>query len=241
MEKATVGVTLYYEPRVSVNHCYNNNNPRHGICPDAEAWMWELRGALNTAIDTNNFRLPGVGASVQVDISIQAPRRKGRLPDTSNFRKLINDIVAATFGMDDQRFGGTDHVAVRTELDEDPCIYVVVIWQYAVVKGMAIRDDSAMAHGPISDDMKRRLGLHRVPSLCIGYGSAYCLQVCSVEVPLTCPETFNPGQYEDGASPCKVCKQTCPCLTNTQERTDNIEAWWAARKRSTKFARENWR
>ena len=240
MTKATVTVSLYYEPNVSVNHCYNNNNPRHGICADAEAWMWELRNAVSTAITANKYKDPVAGGKVQVDISIQAPRRRGRLPDTSNFRKLINDVVAAALGMDDQTFGGTDYAAVRVEEGKEACINVVIIWQYSKAKDCTIRDDSALAHGPIGKDMKRRLGLQHT-EVCIGYGSAYCLQQCSVDVPLECPVTFNPGLYAEGASPCKGCEQACPCRTNTVERTRSIAAWWTSRQQSTKFARENWR
>jgi len=244
MKTAHIDLSLPYEPLISVNHGYNRNNQRYGICEEATVWLWTLRNKINQKMNESFYDFPYSSAGVELNIHIEAPKQRGRLPDTSNFRKFIQDVVAATLGLDDQKFSGRDMPAVRVEKGQEPRIYVEITWQYPegkCEKMSSVRPDSKTAHGPLSKDMQRRLGLKDISDLCIGYGSVYCATICEELVPDDCPMTFHPGQYAEKASPCQDCKKSCPCLHNTPERTEQIMLWWNARKKSTKFERDNWR
>ena len=117
---ATLWITCPYESKVSVNHAYNKNNPRYGKCREVEAWLLQLKMLLG------RLRLPVIG-NVRMDLWVYAPRQRGRLPDTSNFRKLPQDIIALALGVDDSCFGGTDHPAIRVRT---PSINICLHWQH---------------------------------------------------------------------------------------------------------------
>lgn len=122
-QTATLWIICPYEPKVSVNRAYNKNNPRYGKRREVAAWLVQLKTLLGRL---GLYRYPVLG-QVRMDLWVYAPRRRGRLPDTSNFRKLPQDIIALALGVDDSCFGGTDHPAIRVRT---PSINICLHWQH---------------------------------------------------------------------------------------------------------------
>lgn len=126
---STIIIEMPYMADVSVNHAYNQGSARYGIKAHVAGWLSALRATANrliTAIDDGVIAEP-----ITLDLEIAAPHQRGRLPDTSNFRKLIQDTLAAALGVDDVIFGGTDTPARRVKNDEEPCIKIELEWHNA--------------------------------------------------------------------------------------------------------------
>jgi hypothetical protein len=117
-----------YEADVSVNHAYNRGSARYGIKPHVSSWLLALRCNANRSIGKVGGRV-AAGYPVTLDLEIIAPRGRGRMPDTSNFRKLIQDVLAAALGIDDSIFGGTDTPARRARDGEEPAIIIRLEWR----------------------------------------------------------------------------------------------------------------
>jgi len=116
-------VIMDYEPKVSVNHAYRRGIPAFGHCARASVWLTDFRLQCNLAIAG---ACPAVG-HVTMDLAVFAPLQRGRMPDTGNFRKLPEDVLAAALGVDDACFGGTNVPAVRSD---KPRIVIIFEWQY---------------------------------------------------------------------------------------------------------------
>lgn len=123
LRTARAEVVMYYEPKLSVNHAYRRGNPAYGHCGEATAWLTEFRLHCNQAIIG---AVPAIG-QVTMDLAVFPPRRRGRMPDTGNFRKLPEDVLAAALEVDDACFGGTNVPAVRSDR---PRIVIMFVWQY---------------------------------------------------------------------------------------------------------------
>jgi len=101
-----------------------------------------------------------------------------------------------------------------------------------------ITDVSKLHHGPLTQDMRRWCKLPR--NVCPGMGTAFCIQRCSAEIPEDCPMTLHPEAFADDtlAFPCATCALDCPCLT--QEKAEEVYAWWTGRVRSANWEKANW-
>lgn len=116
-----------YEPDVSVNHAYNRGSARYGLRPHVSGWLIALRCNASRSIEKVGGGA-AYGTPVTLDLEIIAPLQRGRLPDTSNFRKLIQDTLATALGVDDVVFGGTDTPARRVTDGENPAIKIRLEW-----------------------------------------------------------------------------------------------------------------
>ena len=126
IERCGFTLVVPYEPDVSVNHAYNRGSARYGVKPHVDMWLKMLKIAANRLIGT--LYPAEYSEPVTLDLQIIVPMRKGRLPDTSNFRKLIQDTLAVCLDVDDSCFGGTDTPARRVAKGEEPGILIVLEW-----------------------------------------------------------------------------------------------------------------
>lgn len=232
IKQAEVNIHMPYEPKISVNSAYRKGSPRYGKLPEVEYWLYQLKAAM--VEESQEFGPPISG--VALDLYLFAPHQRGQMPDTSNQRKICQDLVATVLEVDDSIFGGTDFPAQRSN---NPGLYLRVRWDYddqqpwgkrEVSKRVTHMSDSILYFGPQPPP---------VENACIGYGSVYCM-TCSENPESWCPVQFDPSLFSD--NPCKECavKDACPCMTNPEERRKDIELWWRGRVRSVKFERENW-
>jgi len=236
---AHVHIKQPYEPKISVNRAYYGGSQRHKKLPEVEAWLWHFRVAVREAAGSYG---PPLG-KVRMDLAVYVPQQRGRLFDTSNARKLIQDVAAAALEVDDARFGGTDY---PTERSDDPHFSVLLSWEYDPTQPWGFqnkslpkyqpREDSQLYYGPLNKTMLRLLGLEE-GDVCIGYGSAYCIQ-CGENLRSIPCVNFHPSVYDE--CPCKTCELSCPCKENPPERVAKIQLWWESRVKSIKFQRENW-
>lgn len=124
MKTAFVSVIMPYNPIISVNSAYVRNNPRLGHRKQVDGWLTVFKIKLN-----NNRKNHGTPiGNVKMDITIYRKPRRGRKPDTSNFRKLPQDLAASVLGIDDSHFYGTDH-PLHVEEGEDQIVFNFV-WEY---------------------------------------------------------------------------------------------------------------
>ena len=221
LEGAEIIIEMPYEAQVSTNHAYKTSSPKHGLKPEVEEWLWHLK---NACVKEIGDRYPPIG-KVVMDLWVFCPRRPGRKPDTSNYRKIPEDSVAAALDVDDVVFGGTNYPSERSD---NPRIVIRVQWQYGTPNKTGPRPDSKLYFGLVKPPIE---------GACVGYGSVFCTicEECPVDY---CPEIFDPSVYVD--NPCKLCevRDGCPCMTNTKDRTERIDMWWRSRVRSVKFDRE---
>ena len=117
-------VKMPYEPDLSVNHCYLRGNPKFGKKKHVKNWLKAFRVKLNNIFRDNK----PTTAAIEVDLRITVPRRRGRLPDTTNFQKVLLDVVAAATGFDDWTFTGHCYPARRVKAGEDPTITITIRW-----------------------------------------------------------------------------------------------------------------
>lgn len=122
---ASISIDMPYEADVSVNHAYNKGSARYGLRQHVSIWLTLLSLTASHLVVAGG---EANGAPVTLDLEIIAPRQRGRLPDTSNFRKLIQDTMAAALGVDDVVFGGTDTPARRAADGEEPAIIIRMQW-----------------------------------------------------------------------------------------------------------------
>lgn len=236
MKIAFVTVIMPYDPVISVNSAYVKNNPRLGHRREVDQWLTAFKINLNAA--RKNHGIP-IG-NVKMDIIIYRKIRRGRKPDTSNFRKLPQDLAASVLGVDDCRFYGADWPLVEEE-GEDQIIFNFT-WEYNNGRKPFLYNPAhKMSIGPLSPILMKRYSI-KEGSVCIGFGSAYCMR-CSV-APEDCPIQFNPSVYANDSCPCKTCNRDyCPCKgadEDYEERKENILIWWKARRDSVAFETEHW-
>ena len=232
IKQAEVNIHMPYVPEISVNKAYRKGSPRYGKLPEVEYWLYRLKA---TMMEESQKFGPPVSVPI-LDLYLFAPRQKGRIPDTSNFRKLPQDVISVVLGVEDSRFGGTDFPAQRSH---NPGLYLRVRWDYDDQQPWSNRDSSKrVSHNP---DSILYFGPQPPPieGACVGYGSVYCM-TCSENPESWCPVQFDPSLFSD--NPCKECvaRDACPCMTNPKEREEQIKLWWRGRVRSVKFERENW-
>ena len=116
MKTAHVTVSMPYDSMMSVNSAYIRNNPRLGHRKRVDEWLMVFKFKLNVARGSHGNPID----NVRMDITIYRKIRRGRLPDTSNFRKLTQDLAASVLGVDDCLFYGADYPIVCIEaLEED--------------------------------------------------------------------------------------------------------------------------
>jgi len=147
LRTACIELELPYFPLVSVNRAYNRNNPRQGTKEEVDDWLVVLRTELNKEI--KHSRMLNIQGPICMDITLHLPARplrKGRDPDTSNFRKIPQDCIAAVLGVDDSIFYGTDHpIAVGDNL-----MVIDLSWDYLVNQPDApIQNTSVLPMGPL--------------------------------------------------------------------------------------------
>lgn len=123
LKTANLQIEMPYEPTVSVNRIHYRGNMRCKFVPSAELWLSSLEATL---LGNIGDRKPAID-NVTLDLAIVRRKRSGRKPDTSNFRKYIQDVVARCLNVDDSIFSGTD-VAVR--YGESDLIIISCIWRY---------------------------------------------------------------------------------------------------------------
>ncbi len=117
-------VKMPYEPDISVNHCYNRGTPRYGLKKHVNTWLTVFQGKLNNAFMDNKPDTPNIKMSIRITV----PQRKGRMPDSTNFQKILMDHVAIAVGYDDWTFEGHCYPARRVEVGEQPTITVYIEW-----------------------------------------------------------------------------------------------------------------
>ena len=237
LRTAGFSVSMPYDSIMSVNSAYIRNNPRLGHRKRVDQWLTVFKVKFNSACGSYGTPI----GNVRMDITIHRSTRQGRLPDTSNFRKLPQDLVASVLGVDDCYFYGIDYPLVcsknRTKDDE---IRFDFVWEYRTSKDGRRNDASKMSVGPLTPALMRRFSI-KEGDVCIGFGSAYCM-ICSA-APKDCPVQFNPSVYIDDNCPCKSCDRSCPCRgldSEYEERRKSIEMWWKAKQTSAAFASKNW-
>jgi len=242
---AYVVVEMPFEPKVSVNSCYNKGNPRYGKLPEVEKWLWLLKVKTREALG-EQFGPPV--NKVRLDITIRRTKKRGRKPDVSNYRKLPQDVIASVLEVDDTVFYGTDNPIIVS--DDDTIVFEMhwehdpdQPWQFSRenLYEHPIQQDSKLHHGPLYPSLRKLLGLGDA-KLCIGFGSAYCM-TCNV-APTNCPVQYSPKAYAKDSCPCKSCELECPCKAGDDrypERRERILEWWEARKKDTEFERTYWR
>ena len=116
-----LSVSMPYNPQISVNHAYRRGSPRYGKKKVVTEWLADFRLLVQNQLALLDCR--EVPEKVRMDIEVLCRPRRGRRPDSSNFRKLAQDVLAAALGVDDSIFSGTDHAAVRSD---DPRIVFTV-------------------------------------------------------------------------------------------------------------------
>ena len=117
-------IDMPYEPDVSVNHCYNRGNPRFGVKKHVNNWLVAFQVKLNNALQKSRPKT----AAIEVRLEIICPQQKGRMPDTTNFMKLLMDSIAVAVGYDDWTFAGHCVPAKRVKDGEEPLIKTTIIW-----------------------------------------------------------------------------------------------------------------
>ena len=235
---AQVLVSMPYDPMVSVNSAYRRNNPRLGHRKRVDEWLTAFKIKLNAARGSYGKPID----KVRMDIVIHRKTRRGRLPDTSNFRKLPQDLAASVLGIDDCHFYGVDYpIVCSKDRQEDDEIQFDFTWEYTKRTVFLHNPVHKMSMGPLYPTLMKRYSL-KEGDVCIGFGSAYCM-ICNA-APEDCPVQFSPQVYANDNCPCKSCDRVCPCKGDDEdyeERCKDILIWWAARKRSVAFESKNWR
>jgi len=239
MKTAHVTVSMPYDPMVSVNSAYIRNNPRLGHRKRVDEWLMAFKINLNAALGCNGTPV----GNVRMDITIHRSTKRGRKPDTSNFRKLPQDVAASVLGVDDSCFYGSDYPLVcsknRTEDDE---IRFNFTWEYGNKRKPFLYNPAhKMSMGPLNKTLMRRYSI-KDGAVCTGFGSAYCM-MCSA-APEDCPVQFNPGVYASDNCPCMSCERMCPCKGDDEayeKRRKDIELWWKAKQTSSTFSSKHWR
>jgi len=237
LRTAHVTVNMPYDPIISVNSAYIRNNPRLGHRKQVDQWLTALKIKFNAA--RGSLGVP-VG-NVRMDITIYRKIRRGRLPDTSNFRKLPQDLAANALEVDDNCFYGEDHPIVCIEAQEEDEIQFDFVWEYKPTSVFLYNPTHKMSMGPIDPTLMQRYNI-KDGDVCIGFGSAYCMK-CSV-APEDCPVQFNLSVYAEVNCPCAKCDRECPCKGTDpeyEERRKDIEMWWTASLASQKFESKYWR
>lgn len=238
LRTACVSVSMIYDPQVSVNSAYNRNNPRLGHRKRVIQWLTVFKCRFMLARG-GMIRLP-VGP-VKMDITICRSPRRGRLPDTSNFRKLPQDVAAAALGVDDSVFFGTDHSILTIPKSEEDTICFDFVWEYEAPGKARAYKPTKMSAGPLDETLMRRMGV-KAGTVCMGFGSAYCM-ICGA-CPEDCPVQYSPEVYVKDNCPCSGCTRACPCKGQDpgyEERSENILAWWQAKVAGMKFETNFWR
>jgi len=238
MRTAYVTVSMPYDSMVSVNSAYIRNNPRLGHRKRVDEWLTAFKIKLNAARGSHGTPI----GNVRMDITIHRSTRRGRKPDTSNFRKLPQDLAASVLGVDDNCFFGVDHPLVcsknRTEDDE---IWFDFVWECNGRTPFLHNTVHKMSMGPLYPTLMRRYSI-KEGQVCVGFGSAYCM-MCSA-APEDCPVQFNPSVYANDNCPCKSCERLCSCKGDDEaygERCKAIKMWWEAKQASSTFSSKNWR
>ena len=235
---ARVLVTMPYDPMVSVNSAYVRNNPRLGHRKRVDQWLTVFKIKLNAARGSCGKPID----QVRMDIVIHRKTRRGRLPDTSNFRKLPQDLAASVLGIDDCHFYGVDYpIVCSKDRQGDDEIQFDFTWEYRTREPFLHNPTHKMSMGPLYPTLMKRYSL-KDGDVCMGFGSAYCM-ICSA-APKDCPVQFNPSVYADNNCPCKSCERECPCKGNDknyEERCEAIRVWWQAKIASREFENKHWR
>ncbi len=237
MRIAYVTVSMPYDPMISVNSAYIRNNPRLGHRKIVDEWLTVFKFKLNVARGSHGTPI----GNVRMDITIQRKIRRGRLPDTSNFRKLPQDLAASVLETDDCYFHGEDHPIVCIEAQEEDEIRFDFVWEYNGRTPFLYNPAHKMSMGPLYPTLMRRYSI-KEGQVCVGFGSAFCM-LCSA-APEDCPVQFNPSVYVSDNCPCKFCRRECPCKGNDkayEERCRNIKMWWESKLASSTFSSEHWR
>ena len=105
-------VEMPYLADISVNHAYRRGSPRYGKKKVVTEWLQDFRLLVQNQLQLLDYR--GIPERVRMDIRVFQPA-KGRIFDCSNARKLPQDIAAATLGVDDSCFWGTDYPTIRVK------------------------------------------------------------------------------------------------------------------------------
>jgi len=105
-------ITMPYLATVSVNAAYRRGSPRYGKKKVVTEWLADFRLLVQNQLALLDYR--EVPEKVRMDIRVFQPS-KGRIFDCSNGRKLPQDIAAATLGVDDSCFWGTDYPTIRVK------------------------------------------------------------------------------------------------------------------------------
>lgn len=225
LRNAYVRLEIPYFSIVSVNRAYNRGDPKQGIKEDVEKWLIVLRAELNREI--KHSQMLNIDGVVRMDITLYlppSPLRKGRDPDTSNFRKIPQDCIAAALGVDDSIFCGTDYPIA----EGDNIMLIELSWSYRSKQpDMPIQSTSKLAMGPLNHTIAQGLGLNK-DDYCVGFGSAYCMR-CELE---WCPAEYTPEVYSN--VPCKECNIiSCPCKKGDEDyenRKERILLWWRSKQ-----------
>jgi len=209
-------IRMPYIPEISVNAAYNKGDPRQGHKSEVDVWLLALKTMLNGQLHYNHRKVDK-NAGVQLDVQLYVKRKPGRKPDTSNFRKIPQDMIAACLGVDDWIFSGRD-LPLQEGNDE---IVFTIMWHHSS-NGKDPLDlaQSKLHAGPLNASSRKIMGLGK-GTFCVGLGSAYCMKCDAV---VECTQPFSPKDI-----PCKACKIVCPCRTLNKEREQLIEAWWSRR------------
>ena len=237
MKIAYVTVSMPYDPMVSVNSAYVRNNPRLGHRKRVDQWLTMFKIKLNVA--RGSYGIP-IG-NVRMDITIHRSTRRGRKPDTSNFRKLPQDLAASVLGVDDNCFFGIDHplVCSKNRMKDDE-IRFEFTWECNDRTPFLYNPAHKMSMGPLNATLMRRYSI-KEGEVCIGFGSAFCM-LCSA-APEDCPVQFDPSVYVSDNCPCKSCRKECPCKGDDEayeERCEAIKMWWGSKLASSTFSSKHW-
>jgi len=236
LRTAYVTVNMPYDPIISVNSAYVRNNPRLGHRKRVDQWLTAFKIKFNAARGSIGKPI----GNVRMDITIYRRARRGRLPDTSNMRKLPQDLIASVLEVDDCHFYGEDRPIVSTPNISEDVIMFDFVWEYEIPSVFVYNPTHKMSMGPMYPTLMRRYSIKK-GDVCIGFGSAYCMK-CSA-APEDCPVQFNPSVYTEDNCPCAKCDRECPCKGTDpeyEERRKDIEIWWAARLASQKFESKHW-
>lgn len=114
-------IRMPYESDINVKNCFAKNNE---IKKHVRNWLMAFQAKLGNALRDN---IPKT-AAIEIDLAIVVPQRKGKLPDTHNYRELILHSVGKVVGYDDWTFAGHWYPARRVEADEEPTITVTIRW-----------------------------------------------------------------------------------------------------------------
>jgi hypothetical protein len=221
--KKELDIVMPYMPEISVNSAYNRGDPKQGHKSEVNAWGILLKNKVNRALDNPNYLKINKDTGIILNIELKIKKRPGRKPDTSNFRKIPQDIIADCLGVDDWLFYGSDS-PIQEGNDE---IIFTIIWNYnSNAKDILDITRSKLHCGPLNQASRKVMGLG-VGKYCIGIGTPYCLK-CSAVV--ECPVNFHPEVLIN--IPCGTCKIVCPCRALDGayiERKYLIEKWWSRR------------